>query len=129
MDEQFLHYIWKYQKFDQTDLSLTDRRVLTVFNIGIHNHDSGPDFEEARIKIEDIQWAGHVEIHINSSDWNKHKHQKDPAYQNVVLHVVWNHDTEILIENTAIPTLELKEIVDLSVLNKYKSFKYFINKK
>ncbi|NQZ77846.1 MAG: DUF2851 family protein [Ekhidna sp.] len=123
MDEQFLHYIWKYQKFDQTDLSLTDRRVLTVFNIGIHNHDSGPDFEEARIKIEDIQWAGHVEIHINSSDWNKHKHQKDPAYQNVVLHVVWNHDTEILIENTAIPTLELKEIVDLSVLKKYKSFK------
>ena len=75
MDEQFLHYIWKYQKFDQNKLKLTEDQSLMVYYPGNHNQDSGPDFEEARIKIDAIEWAGQVEIHINSSDWNHHNHQ------------------------------------------------------
>lgn len=121
MDEQFLHYIWKFQKFNAENLQLVDGSVLTVFHQGNHNHDSGPDFEEARIKIDTIEWAGHVEIHINSSDWQKHGHQKDKAYNNVILHVVWNDDLPAAINGIPIPTLELKNRVDLDLLTKYES--------
>lgn len=120
MDEQFLHYIWKYQKFEQKKLKLTDNQTLKVFYPGNHNQDSGPDFEEARIKIDAIEWAGQVEIHVHSSDWNHHNHQHDPAYENVILHVVWAHDEEIQLNGVAIPTLELKSIVDLDLIEKYK---------
>lgn len=120
MDEQFLHYIWKNQKFDYQSLALTSGQSLSVFYQGNHNQDSGPDFEEGRIKIDQIEWAGQIEIHINSSDWLNHQHQKDPAYQNVILHVVWNHDKEIFINDEPLPTLELKGIVDLNLLEKYR---------
>ena len=121
MDEHFLHYIWKYQKFSIPNPQLTNGQSLVVFNTGYHNHDSGPDFEEARIKIDDVEWAGHVEIHINASDWNRHNHQTDKAYENVILHVVWNADQDVCIQNTPIPTLELKDIVDFQLLDKYKN--------
>lgn len=120
MDEQFLHYIWKYQKFDQNKLKLTEGQSLMVYCPGNHNQDSGPDFEEARIKIDAIEWAGQVEIHINSSDWNHHNHQHDPAYENVILHVVWNYDSEIHLNGEAIPTLELKSIIDPGLIEKYQ---------
>lgn len=120
MDEYFLHYIWKFQKFNQSDLKLVDGQSLVVFNTGYHNHDSGPDFEEARIKIGDIEWAGHIEIHRVSSDWRRHKHSSNPAYKTVVLHVVWEHDEEVKITGETIPVLELKSLVDLSLLNKYQ---------
>lgn len=122
MDEQFLHYIWKYQKFNPSDLTLTDNQNLKVFSPGNHNHDSGPDFEEARLKIGSIEWAGKVEIHINSSDWLNHNHEKDPAYNSVILHVVWNHNKDIHIEGQKIPTLELKGIVDPYLINGYKTY-------
>ncbi|WP_436515568.1 DUF2851 family protein [Ekhidna sp. To15] len=120
MDEQFLHYIWKYQKFETGQLQLTNDQSLKVFYPGNHNHDSGPDFEEARLKIEAIEWAGQVEIHINSSDWLNHNHQHDPSYESVILHVVWNHDKEICINEEIIPTLELKKRIDLGILEKYQ---------
>lgn len=122
MDEQFLHYIWKYQKFETCRFELTDARSLKVFYPGNHNHDSGPDFEEAKIKIEDIEWAGHVEVHINSSDWLQHNHQHDPSYNNVILHVVWNYDKEIQVEGEVLPTLELKNRVDPLLLANYKMY-------
>jgi hypothetical protein len=121
MDEQFLHYIWKFQKFNTKNLQLTEGGNLTVFNQGNHNHDSGPDFEEARIKIDEIEWAGQVEIHINSSDWLKHGHQKDTTYESVILHVVWNDDQQVQINGSPVPTLELKNRVDLELLSKYES--------
>ena len=119
MDEQFLHYIWKYQKFKQGDLHLSNGQTLKVFYPGNHNHDSGPDFEEARIKIDTIEWAGQVEIHIKSSDWLYHNHQHDEAYKSVILHVVWNHDRDIAIQTETIPTLELKKLVDPTLTEKY----------
>ncbi|MEP1033568.1 DUF2851 family protein [Ekhidna sp.] len=119
MDEQFLHYIWKYQKFESGQLQLSNAQFLKVFYPGNHNHDSGPDFEEARVKIDTIEWAGQVEIHINSSDWLHHNHQHDPSYKTVILHVVWNHDKEIKIDDEVIPTLELKKLVDPGLFKKY----------
>ena len=122
MDEQFLHYIWKHQKFEPSELKLACGQTLKVFYPGNHNHDSGPDFEEARIKIDHIEWAGQVEIHINSSDWLHHNHQKDKAYENVILHVVWHHDKEIRINDEQLPVLELKKLVDPLLSGKYQHY-------
>lgn len=122
MDELFLHYIWKYQKFESLPLKLSDGQELCVFYPGNHNQDSGPDFEEARIKVDSIEWAGQVEIHIRSSDWIRHNHQSDRAYESVILHVVWKHDQMIHINNTPIPTLELNSFVDPLLISKYERY-------
>ena len=121
MEEQFLHYVWKFQKFRDLPLKTTDGQELTVFHPGTHNYDAGPDFSEAKIKIDSIEWAGQVEIHIKSSDWLKHRHQHDAKYDNVILHVVWQHDKDIEVQGQPIPTLEIAEIVDSSILENYKS--------
>jgi len=112
MREEFLHYIWKYKRFIAERLSSTAGHDLKIVDQGLHNHDSGPDFFNARIKIDGQLWAGNVEIHLKSSDWYVHQHQNDSAYDNVILHVVWLHDSEVLDGNgSAIVTLELSAIV------------------
>ncbi len=123
MDEMFLHYIWKFQKLSGK-LKTTCGQAIIVISPGNHNHNSGPDFEEARIKISDIEWAGKIEIHINSSDWHVHNHHTDKAYESVILHIVWNHDNEVLLDGTPIPTLEVKDLIDKS---EYKKYQVFIN--
>lgn len=122
MNEYFLHYLWRFQKFDLSNLKLYDGSSLTVFKPGHHNHDSGPDFEEAHIKIGNIEWAGQIEIHQKSSDWIKHKHHGNQAYNNVILHVVWEHDKEIVINRTPLPTLELNSRTDPGLLKKYRQY-------
>ena len=122
MDEYFLHYIWKHQKFTSNHLKLKDDQTLLVFQQGYHNQDSGPDFEEARIKIGAIEWVGSIEIHIKSSDWINHQHSSNTAYHNVVLHVVWEHDQEIVVNGDVLPTLELKNIVNPELVLKYKNY-------
>src|ERR1700759_244820 len=86
--EDFLHYVWKFRLFDHSDLQTTQGEKLEVSSAGLPNTDSGPDFQNARIKIGDTVWAGNVEVHISSSDWQRHNHTTDKAYDNVVLHVV-----------------------------------------
>ena len=121
MIENFLHYIWQHKKFALTNLKTTAQESVTVVQVGTHNHNTGPDFFNAQIKIEDQLWAGNVEIHIKSSDWFLHNHEQDKNYDNVILHVVWQHDTEIhRKDNTVIPTLVLKEIVSKSALHNYQ---------
>ena len=100
----------------------TDGQSVTVFHPGNHNHHSGPDFEESKIKVGTIEWVGQVEIHVNSSDWMQHKHQDDPAYENVILHVVWNHNREIMIKEEPIHTLELKNLVDPDLIQLYQQY-------
>lgn len=108
MQESFLHYLWKYQLHHQQPLALTDGRIIEVHSAGQHNHDSGPDFFNAKIKIDDTLWAGNVEIHVNASDWLKHQHQNDKAYDNVILHVVANHDADIERESgEKVPVLQM----------------------
>jgi hypothetical protein len=121
MKEDFLHYLWKFKKFDTLNLKTCNSEDITISNVGQFLELAGPDFFNAQITIGDQKWAGNVEIHLKSSDWYVHHHEKDAAYQNVVLHVVWEHDTEIFrTNNIEIPVLELKNYVDKTALDNYQ---------
>ncbi|WP_339698743.1 DUF2851 family protein [uncultured Marixanthomonas sp.] len=121
MKEDFLHYLWKFQKFTTTQLNTTDGQPVKILSVGRHNHDSGPDFFNAKLSIGDQLWAGNVEIHIKSSDWYAHHHEKDTAYDSVILHVVWEHDAEVFTKNDAsIPTVEIKNVINDYTLQKYR---------
>ncbi len=121
MTESFLHYIWQFQYFKKDDLKTSEAEELQVFQPGKRNSNSGPDFEEAKIKIDKLEWRGSVEIHIKASGWNDHHHSTDQAYEKVVLHVVWENDKLIQrTDGSTIPTLELKDRVDPVLWNRYK---------
>ena len=122
MKEDFLHYLWKFKKFQFLKVTTTAGEHLEILNSGWHNTEqSGPDFFNSKIKIGDQLWAGNVEIHIKSSDWYAHHHEKDPAYDNVILHVVWEHDVAIFRkDNSEIATLQLKDFVAAHTLKNYK---------
>jgi hypothetical protein len=121
MKEDFLHYIWLYKKLDFTNLKTTNGEILTILNFGQYIQQSGPDFFNAQIAIDHQKWAGNIEIHIKSSDWYVHHHEKDDNYNNVILHVVWEHDTPIFRkDNSEIAVLELKKYVPKEELQKYK---------
>lgn len=124
MQEAFLHYLWKYKKIRHSNLKTAQGEVLKLIKVGEQNKNSGPDFFNARLEIGGQQWAGNVEIHLKSSDWYVHNHEQDKAYQNIILHVVWEHDTEVFRQdNTAIPTLELKSYIEDKLLSNYKKLK------
>ena len=111
MQEDFLHYIWKHKTFDTAKLINTKGEVIHINQLGQHNHNAGPDFFNAQIVIADQLWAGNVEIHIKSSDWYVHNHERDKAYDNVILHVVWEHDVDVFRKNnTNIPVLQQNTI-------------------
>lgn len=121
MREDFLHYLWKHKKLDVAKLQTTTNEPVEIVSVGQHNHHAGPDFFNAQLRIGYQLWAGNVEIHVKSSDWFVHNHEVDAAYDNVILHVVWEHDTEIFRQdNTAIPTLELKRFVSEKALKQYQ---------
>ncbi|HYC86444.1 MAG TPA: DUF2851 family protein, partial [Chryseosolibacter sp.] len=93
---------------------------IVVYNPGYRNSHSGPDFSNARIRIGQIEWIGNVEIHIHSSGWRDHHHETDPAYDNVILHVVWKEDLTVCRKDASIlPTVELKGKVSESLLLRY----------
>lgn len=123
MKEELLHAIWKLKRFSHNRLKTTRNEKIKIVDYGHHNFNAGPDFLNATIKIGKTTWVGHVEIHIKSTDWNKHKHQFDPNYNNVILHVVYEDDGGIISESgSTIPTLALKNRIDLSLLNRYHKF-------
>lgn len=122
MKEDFLHYLWKFKKFDALNLKTFNGEEITIINVGQYLKLAGPDFFNAQITIGNQKWAGNVEIHLKSSDWYVHHHERDEAYENVILHVVWEHDTEIFRKNnTEIPVLELKKYVDAETISNYQS--------
>ena len=122
MKEDFLHYLWKFKKFDTLNLKTSNGEEITIVNIGQYLELAGPDFFNAQLIIGNQKWAGNVEIHLKSSDWYVHHHERDAAYENVILHVVWEHDTEIFrSNNTEIPVLELKKYVDTASVTDYQS--------
>src|SRR5690554_358132 len=122
MTEDFLHYIWKFQRFNPHSLKCVNGEQLEVINAGMHNLDSGPDFFNSRLRIGNTEWAGNVEIHLRSSDWYKHGHQDDKVYDKVILHLVWEDDQPVKRANgDLIPTLELKGRVNRVVLEKFEA--------
>ncbi len=126
MTEAFLHHVWKFLKFEdatsESGLLTTTGQNVQILKPGIHNQLSGPDFFNAQLRIDDQLWAGNVEIHLKSSDWYVHNHEKDEAYANVILHVVWEEDCEVFDKaNQSIPTIELKDRVTASMLAAYEN--------
>lgn len=120
-EEAFISFLWLHQKFDSTKLQTLRGEELRIVKNGHLNEDSGPDFREASILLNDIQWSGCVELHVKSSEWYQHGHQNDSLYENVILHVVWENDLDVVRKDgTSIPVLELKSITDPALTNRYK---------
>ena len=122
MTEDFLHYIWKY-KLLKGNLISCNGDLIEIIHQGYHNTDAGPDFFNAKVKINDTIWAGNIEIHINSSDWYVHNHQLDLSYDNVILHIVYSNNKSIFRQNgEMIPQLEIKNNFDSELFLKYQDF-------
>ena len=122
MKEDFLHYLWKFKKFDALNLKTSNEEEITIISVGQYLELAGPDFFNAQINIGNQKWAGNVEIHLKSSDWYVHQHEQDPGYENVILHVVWENDAAVFRSNNSeIPVLELKHYVDAATVANYQS--------
>ena len=117
MTERLLQYIWQFRHFNSTVLQTTQLQHIQIIHPGTYNTNQGPDFLNAKIKVEKTVWAGSIEIHLNSSDWKAHGHSSDKNYNNVILHVVWNHDADL---SLPFPTLELQYRVSNILLSRYQ---------
>lgn len=121
MNEKLLQYLWNFKVFTNFDFKDTEGNPIEILDFGRWNTDSGPDFLMAKIKINGLTLAGNIELHIKSSDWIFHQHAKDPNYDNIILHVVYQNDADIeefKLKN--IPTLELINHIDKSIFAKYE---------
>lgn len=111
--EDLLQFIWEAGLYDAHDLCTTDGEALEVLKAGRIQHNSGPDLNDAVVRVAGQTWAGTVEVHLRSSEWNTHGHQGDPAYNNVVLHSVYLHDAEVhTADGRRLPTVELRGRID-----------------
>lgn len=128
MNEALLHTIWKFKLLGRSTFTGTRNESIEIVSIGEHNHDSGPDFFNAKVMIDNQLLAGNVEIHVKTSDWLKHHHQDDKAYNKLVLHVVYEHDVE-LEQNTGynVSVLELKHSIKPSLLKEYARMQHSRN--
>lgn len=121
MNEKLLQYLWNFKVFTHFDFTDTNGDPVEILDFGRWNTDSGPDFLMAKIKTKNIILIGNIELHVRSSDWIFHQHSKDPAYQNIILHVVFQNDVDIKdLADQNIPTLELKDHIDRNVFQKYE---------
>ncbi len=106
--EELLHYCWKHKILPLKPLLLTDGRSVEIINPGMHNTDAGPDFLDAKVKIDNVVWVGNVELHMKTSDWHRHRHDGNKAYDNIILHVACEVDEQLRrADGTLIPQLEL----------------------
>lgn len=122
MNEDFLQYIWK-SRSEKKAFTSEDGDRLTVLRAGEQNRDAGPDFTNAMIRMGDTTWVGSVEIHVKASDWLRHGHEKDPAYDNVVLHAVYIQDLPVYRQNgEKIMTIGLKELIPQKAYRAYLDF-------
>jgi hypothetical protein len=113
--ERLLQFIWQFQYFNKGELQTISGEEIQIISPGTFNTNQGPDFNDGKIRIGKTIWAGNIELHLLSSDWNKHKHQHDKNYDSVILHVVWEDD----FPNYNIPVLVLKNRVSKILLQKY----------
>ncbi len=131
MREDFLHFLWRTRRFDLLNLETTTGQTLEILDFGEYNRlDAGADFQNVKIKMDDLIWFGNVEMHLKSSDWLLHKHQNDAAYRNVILHVVYEEDVLIFhqknennphTEGSLLPCLVLKNRIPEGIFQNYWS--------
>ena len=120
MKESFLHFVWQYLHFDVRDLALETGEPVQIIRQGNYQTNAGPDFENCEIRVGDLRLIGNIEIHIKSSDWDLHKHYLDSYYDNVILHVVWEHDRDVVdSKGHRLPVITLKDRVATNVLFNY----------
>lgn len=120
MKEELLHFIWNYKLLKPQPLVSTSGSKIKIFHQGELNRDAGPDFFNARIEVDGVTLAGNIEVHVNSSDWDKHGHEKDSSYNNLILHVVYKHDKPIAQNKKYnVEVLELKNYLDDAVIKRY----------
>ncbi len=120
MNERLFQFLWQFQYFNKKELQTTSGENLQIIFPGNHNSNQGPDFLQAKIKIDDTVMVGNVELHLFSSDWFKHGHQLDPQYKNIILHVVWEADREATIPHVS--TLELQDRIPKALLEQYNDW-------
>ena len=124
MNEEILQYLWNFKKFRRFDFVSVDGKNIEILNFGEWNKNSGPDFIFAKIKIDDLIFAGNIEIHTKASDWFFHNHSGNPEFRNLILHAVYINDCDIPeLENQEIPTLELKNYIDESLIQKHQNLR------
>lgn len=128
MREDFLCYVWQHKLLNNNILKSSEQEDIEIIHPGTRNYDSGPDYTAAKIRIGRTIWAGNVEIHIKASDWIAHKHHKDPAYSNIILHVLYVDDTKNKHTHRVLPlpSLEIKNYIDNKI---YNNFHRLINQK
>ncbi len=107
--EELLQYVWKHRLLPLHPLRTTGGETVEIVDPGLHNHDAGPDFFNAKVRVGQTLWVGNVEVHLRSSDWYRHRHNEDVAYNNVVLHVVEKADQEVMTQDgRQLTQLEMK---------------------
>ncbi len=120
MQEALLHTIWKYKLLSKNLFIGTKGEAIEIVYVGEHNQHSGPDFFSAKVLINNVLLVGNLEIHVKTSDWLKHNHQADRAYDNLVLHVVYEHDVELpQNQKFNVPVIELKQFINPALINQY----------
>jgi len=118
--EDFLQYVWKFRLFDHSELLSTDGEVVEIISPGLQNTNAGPDFQDAKIRVGNTLWAGNAEVHVASSEWKKHNHETDKAYENVVLHVVYKDDEPVYrMDGSKLPTIVLFNRISQDLYNRY----------
>lgn len=124
MKEEFLHFVWENRSYDGQAWNTLDGAPIEVIDPGTHNFDQGPDFLNAHVRVEGMDYFGHVELHVDGRDWYRHQHHLDPLYNPVVLHVVWKHapDTVLREDGTCIPEVSLENRVDPQLMKKADSW-------
>ena len=128
INEEFIHFVWKFQLFDFSDLQSTTQDSIQILKPGLQNHNAGPDFLNARVRIDDILWCGDLELHVKSSDWYAHNHQVDENYDTVILHVVYENDVEVKSRSgESIVCLELKGLIPEKYTSEYDTLFHSIS--
>lgn len=122
MNEKLLQYLWNYKIFKSFDFKDMQGNSIEILDFGTLNQNAGPDYLNAKIKIGNLIFAGNIELHLRSSDWIFHQHSGNPDFENIILHVVFQHDSEIdELSQKNIPTLELKNFIDSKILAKHEN--------
>jgi Protein of unknown function (DUF2851) len=123
ISEAFLHHVWKFRWFNGGPLKTHQGQALEILHPGFHNHHGGPDFMNARIRIDDTLWCGNVEIHVHASDWHRHNHQDDDHYKNIILHVVLYNDADIFLHVPGdLPVLNLSNAMNISIWDAHRKW-------
>ena len=121
MNERLLQYLWQFRYFNSSELMSVCGKNIQLIHQGTVNTNQGPDFSEGKVIIDGTLWIGSIELHLKTSDWNRHQHDTDSNYNNVILHVVWEHDCQF---KDSVPVLELRSRVPKVLLEKYEQLLY-----